>query len=145
MSHDKIKAAARLRMKRTGEPYAIARRAVIQQYQEAERGARSVEVERNSPFEQVGAQLARHAQEVMAQLAYPSGIAEIQRRMAQQVVQASGIAEAHRRMAQQVVQASGIAEAHRRMAQQVVQASGIAEAHPRMAQQVTFLWRQQPS
>ena len=36
MSHDKIKAAARKRMAATGEPYAIARREVIKDYQQAE-------------------------------------------------------------------------------------------------------------
>ena len=38
MTHDKIRAAARKRMAETGEPYATARREVIQNYQEA--GAR---------------------------------------------------------------------------------------------------------
>jgi hypothetical protein len=33
MSHDKIKAAARVRMAETGEPYAAARREVIRQHQ----------------------------------------------------------------------------------------------------------------
>jgi hypothetical protein len=37
MSHDKIKAAARERMARTGEPYAAARRAVIREHQAAGR------------------------------------------------------------------------------------------------------------
>jgi hypothetical protein len=35
MSHDKIRAAARKRMAETGEPYAIARREVIKDHQEA--------------------------------------------------------------------------------------------------------------
>ncbi len=38
MSHDKIKAAARRRMAETGEPYAIARREVIREYQDAGAG-----------------------------------------------------------------------------------------------------------
>ena len=37
MSHDKIKAATRERMARTGEPYALARRAVIRDHEEAQR------------------------------------------------------------------------------------------------------------
>jgi hypothetical protein len=35
MSHDKVKAAARVRMAETGEPYATARREVIRQHQPA--------------------------------------------------------------------------------------------------------------
>ena len=35
MSHDKVKAAARVRMAETGEPYATARREVIRQHQAA--------------------------------------------------------------------------------------------------------------
>ena len=35
MTHDKIRAAARKRMAETGEPYAIARREVIKDYQQA--------------------------------------------------------------------------------------------------------------
>lgn len=38
MSHDKIKAAARKRMAETGEPYAAARRKVIEDYQQAGAG-----------------------------------------------------------------------------------------------------------
>jgi hypothetical protein len=38
MSHDKIRAAARKRMAETGEPYATARREVIENYQEAGAG-----------------------------------------------------------------------------------------------------------
>jgi hypothetical protein len=38
MSHDKIRAAARKRMAETGEPYAIARREVIKDYQQAGAG-----------------------------------------------------------------------------------------------------------
>jgi hypothetical protein len=38
MSHDKIRAAARKRMAETGEPYAIARREVIKDHQEAGAG-----------------------------------------------------------------------------------------------------------
>ena len=39
MSHDKIKAAARSRMARTGESYAAARRQVIKRYKARRRGA----------------------------------------------------------------------------------------------------------
>jgi hypothetical protein len=38
MPHDKIRAAARERMARTGEPYAAARRAVISEHHAAEAG-----------------------------------------------------------------------------------------------------------
>ena len=38
MSHDKVRAAARKRMAETGEPYAIARREVIKNHQEAGAG-----------------------------------------------------------------------------------------------------------
>ena len=38
MTHDKIRAAARKRMAETGEPYAIARREVIKDYQQAGAG-----------------------------------------------------------------------------------------------------------
>jgi hypothetical protein len=38
MSHDKIKAAARERMAKTGEPYAVARREVIREHQAAGEG-----------------------------------------------------------------------------------------------------------
>jgi hypothetical protein len=41
MSHDKIRAAARKRMAETGEPYATARREVINDYQEARAAASS--------------------------------------------------------------------------------------------------------
>ena len=41
MSHDKIRAAARKRMAETGEPYATARREVIQSHQEAGPGPES--------------------------------------------------------------------------------------------------------
>lgn len=37
MPHDKIKAAARARMAETGEPYAVARRAVIEAHKRAGR------------------------------------------------------------------------------------------------------------
>ena len=39
MSHDKIRASARKRMAETGEPYATARREVINDYQQAGAGA----------------------------------------------------------------------------------------------------------
>ena len=41
MSHDKVRAAARKRMAETGEPYAIARREVIKDYQQAGAAAAS--------------------------------------------------------------------------------------------------------
>jgi hypothetical protein len=77
MSHDKIKAAARKRMARTGESYAVARLAVIQ---EAQQRARSLEPTRTKALEDVRVGLARYGQHVRAQLSYPSGLAEIQRR-----------------------------------------------------------------
>jgi hypothetical protein len=42
MSHDKIRAAARKRMAETGEPYATARREVIENYQDAGAGPGAV-------------------------------------------------------------------------------------------------------
>lgn len=39
MSHDLIKAAARRRMAETGEPYSVARRAVIEERERAQRAA----------------------------------------------------------------------------------------------------------
>jgi hypothetical protein len=83
VSHDKIKAAARKRMVRTGESYAVARAAVIQEYQEAQQRARSLEAARSRVIESLGLELATYGQHVRAQLAYPSGLAEIQRRLAQ--------------------------------------------------------------
>jgi hypothetical protein len=38
MAHDKIRTAARKRMARTGEPYCVARRRVIEEYKRAARG-----------------------------------------------------------------------------------------------------------
>ena len=131
MSHDKIKAAAKRRMAETGESYAMARRAVMQQHQEAESRVLFVEGEGASAFQAVSEQLARHAHQVMAQLAYPSGIAEIHRRFAEQAIQASGINESVRRMADQAIQAGGLVERQRRMADQVLQSG--AELHQRMA------------
>jgi hypothetical protein len=70
MSHDKLKAIARQRMAVTGEPYSVARRAVIRQHRE------------NLVSALVGAQLSRNAQEVRAWLAPTSGIDEINWRFA---------------------------------------------------------------
>jgi len=55
MSHDKIKAATRSRMARTGEPYAVARRAVIKKYQAAQR---HVQVPHTTEIPGLGMQLA---------------------------------------------------------------------------------------
>jgi hypothetical protein len=82
MSHDNLKAATRRRMARTGEPYAVARRAVIRQHGEARNGRYASEVARSRPFEVVAVQLGKHAQEVRRQLTSASGINEIQRRFA---------------------------------------------------------------
>jgi hypothetical protein len=46
MAHDKIKAAARRRMAQTGESYSTARRAVIREFQAAERGQPAGDPER---------------------------------------------------------------------------------------------------
>jgi hypothetical protein len=82
MSHDKIKAAARRQMARTGEPYAVARRAVIRQHEDAQPGQHVSESAPNRAFEVVAAQMAKHGQEVRGQLASGSGVDEIQRRFA---------------------------------------------------------------
>jgi hypothetical protein len=82
MSHNKVQDAARNRMARTGESYAVARRAVIRQHQEAQGGEYNSEVARSKAFEVVAAQSAKHEQEVRGQLTSASGIQEIQRRFA---------------------------------------------------------------
>jgi hypothetical protein len=88
MPHDKIKAIARARMARTGEPYVVARRAVIREHQAAQAKSRSQEPAA-AAFEAVAAQLAGHAEEVQAQLVHASGITEIERRFVQQLQDAA--------------------------------------------------------
>jgi len=70
-------------MARTGESYAVARLAVIREYQEAQRQAR-LDAARSEAFEGLAVELATYGQQVRAQLVYPSGLAEIQRRFAPQ-------------------------------------------------------------
>jgi hypothetical protein len=85
MSHDKIKAAARQRMARTGESYAVARLAVIREDRAAQQRARLREAAHEKAFEDgLAVELARYGEDVRAQLVYPSGLAEIQRRFAAQ-------------------------------------------------------------
>jgi hypothetical protein len=56
MSHDKISAAARKRMAETGEPYAAARRAVINEYQSSAAGRRWFELKyRMAGLDRLGA------------------------------------------------------------------------------------------
>jgi hypothetical protein len=82
MSHDKLKAATRRRMARTGEPYAVARRAVIQRHEEAQDGKYASKAVPSKAFEVVTAQLGKHGQEVRRQLTSANGIDEIRRRFA---------------------------------------------------------------
>lgn len=74
MSHDKIKAAIRQRMAATGEPYTLARRAIMleQEYK----------AQREKAYKRVATQLADHGREVRSQITSASGIDEIQRRFA---------------------------------------------------------------
>jgi len=82
MSHEKLKAAARRRMARTGEPYAVARRAVIRQHEEAQDSKYASKTTRSRAFEVVAEQLGKHGQEVRRQLTSASGIDEVRRRFA---------------------------------------------------------------
>ena len=91
MSHNKIKAAARQRMARTGESYAVARLAVIREHREAEQRARLQEATNDRAFDDLAVELARYGEGVRAQLVYPSGLAEIQRHFAAQAAQAAEI------------------------------------------------------
>jgi hypothetical protein len=102
MSHDKIKTAARQRMARTGESYAVARAAVIREYQQAQQRTRLLEEARSRAYENLAVELARYGQEVRAQLAYASGLDEIQRRFAAQVAESLNAPAA--RMAAQVAE-----------------------------------------
>jgi len=79
MVHDKIKAAARERMTRTGEPYALARRAVMRDHEEA-RNTRNPT--RSQALEFVADQLTEQAREVRHRLTSAPGVEEIQRRYA---------------------------------------------------------------
>ena len=82
MSHDKLKAAARKRMARTGEPYNVARRAVIRRREEAQHGDDASEAARSSAFDVMTRQLVIYGQQVRGQLGRATGIDEIQRRFA---------------------------------------------------------------
>jgi hypothetical protein len=77
MSHDKLKAAARRRMAQTGEPYAVARRAVIKEHE-------AVQLQ-----QQFAAQLAElgSARRFQQQLAEIAGVGRFQQQLAAQLAE----------------------------------------------------------
>ena len=104
MSHNKIRAAARRRMVETGEPYAVARRAVIAEYVAAQREVQlpdsadvevvNVEVGSFAAFQHIAAQLAgigtfQQAAAQVAQLARSSDMFKAQQQIAAQVARMS--------------------------------------------------------
>src|SRR5579859_4186966 len=124
MSSHKIKTDALARMARTGEPYVVARRAVIRERQEAESRAGAGKLTEQAAFEAVAADLARMPRDVWERVTYPVGIAEIERRFAAQFAQAGRVVRAQQDAAAQVVraaQASGVMRAHQQVAAQVAQ------------------------
>ena len=82
MVHDKIKAAARERMARTGEPYALARRAVMRDHEEAQNTGNAWDTTRSQALEFVADQLTEQGREARRRLTSAPGIEEIQRRFA---------------------------------------------------------------
>jgi hypothetical protein len=103
VSHDKIKAATRQRMAETGEPYAVARRAVIKQHEAAQSRSRQARSER-APKTVMGAEAVSVAQiqQQVAQMIKASGAVQAQQRIAEQVAQTYTMAKYHQQVVNQM-------------------------------------------